>query len=173
MILENIKRFWQVLLLLALQVLLMNHIHFMGYGSPLVYVALLLYFPANANRVLILFWAFFMGFLVDMFSNTPGISAASLTFVAFLQPGWLKMWIPKDSLEDMNPNYSSMGVWNHLRYFTVMLVIHHVIYFFLESFSFYNLKDLGIAAGFSFGVSWVCIVVLEVLRREKKSGHER
>lgn len=164
MIIENIKRFWQLILLLALQVLLMNHIHIMGYGSPLVYVALLLYFPVNSNRIVTLLWAFALGALVDMFSNTPGLSAAAMTFVAFLQPNWLKMWTPKDSLEDMTPNYRTMGVWNHLRYLTVILLFHHVTYFLLESFSFYNLPDLGMAAGISFGLSWASIVVLETLR---------
>lgn len=168
MLFEIIKRFWQIFLLLALQVLLMNHIHILGYGSPLVYVALLLYFPVNAHRVLTLLWAFTLGFLVDVFSNTPGLSAASMTFVAFLQPSWLRLLTPKDSAEDFMPSFRSMGIWNHLRYLTLLLMLHHVVYFLLESFSFYNLRDLGLAAGASFCLSWLSIVVLEMLRRGKK-----
>lgn len=164
MIIENLKRFAQLLVLLALQVLLMNHIHVMGYGVPLVYVTLLLYVPVNANRIATLMWAFAMGFLVDMFSNTPGLSAASLTFAAMFQPGWLKMLTPKDALEDMTPNYHTMGVWNHLRYLTFLLFLHHLAYYLLESFSFYNLMDLGMAFGCSLLMSWIVIVVLETLR---------
>ncbi len=168
MIIENLKRLVQLIVLLALQVLLMNHIHVMGYGVPLVYVALLLYFPANANKIATLVWAFAMGFLVDMFTNTPGLSAASLTFAAMFQGGWLKMLIPKDALEDMTPNYHTMGVWNHLRYLTLLVFLHHFVYFLLESFSFYNLTDLGLAFGCSLLMTWIVIVVLETLR-----GHGR
>ena len=168
MIIEILKRIWQIFLLLVLQVFLMNHIHIMGYGSPLVCVALLLYFPVNANRVLTMLWAFLLGFLVDVFSSTPGLSAASMTLVAFLQPGWLRLWVPKDSPEDFLPDFRTMGTWNHLRYLTILLLLHHGVYYLLESFSFFNLTDLCMTAGISFGFSWLSIVVLELLRRGQK-----
>ena len=154
MIIEILKRIWQIFLLLVLQVFLMNHIHIMGYGSPLVCVALL--------------WAFLLGFLVDVFSSTPGLSAASMTLVAFLQPGWLRLWVPKDSPEDFLPDFRTMGTWNHLRYLTILLLLHHGVYYLLESFSFFNLTDLCMTAGISFGFSWLSIVVLELLRRGEK-----
>lgn len=164
MLYENSKRFLQLLGLLALQVLLMNHIHFLGYGSPLVYVALLLYFPLGSNKIITLVWAFTMGLMVDMFSNTPGLSSASLTFTAMCQPIWLKTLTPKDALEDMTPNYRTMGKWNHLRYLTLLLALHHVAYFLLESFSFYNISDLSASIFSSYVLSWLVIVVLETLR---------
>lgn len=156
-----------MLVLGALQVLVMNHIHFMGYGSPLVYGALLVYIPVNGNRVLTLLWAFLMGFLVDTFSGTPGLSSASITLAAMVQPVLLKAQTPKDALEDMTPNYRTMGTWNHIRYFTVLLFIHHAAYHLLESFSFFNIQDLLISAGISFGLSWLIIAVLELFRTKK------
>lgn len=167
MIIEGLKRLVQLLVLLAVQVLFMNHIHFMGYGTPLVYVALLLYMPSSWGRTASLAWGFVLGFLVDIFSNTPGMSAASMTMAAFFQPVLLKAFLPKDALEDMTPNYHTMGVWNHLRYLTLILLIHHLTYFMLESFSFYNLYDLALSAGISLGLSWLVIVIMETLR-----GHE-
>ncbi|MCQ2222543.1 MAG: rod shape-determining protein MreD [Bacteroidaceae bacterium] len=167
MIIEGLKRFVQLLILLAVQVLLMNHIHFFGYGTPLVYVALLLYMPSSWGRIASLVWGFVLGFLVDVFSNTPGMSAGSMTVAAFFQPLLLKAFLPKDALEDMTPNYHTMGVWNHLRYLTLILILHHITYFLLQSFSFYNLVDLGMSAGISFGLSWLFVVVIETLR-----GHE-
>ncbi len=164
MVIENFRRFLQLLGLLALQVLLMNHIHLLGYGSPLVYVALLLYFPLGSSRVGTLVWAFAMGLMVDMFSNTPGLSSASLTLTAMIQPVWLRYLTPKDALEDMSPNYRTMGKWNHIRYLTLLLAVHHVTYFLLESFSFYNISDLGASLFSSYLLSWMVIVVLETLR---------
>lgn len=165
MILDILKRLMQMILLLALQVLLFNHIVLLGYATPLVYVAFMLYVPLNANRVGTLVWAFVLGTLVDMFSNTPGVSAFSLTFVAMIQPNLLRLYTPKDAVEDMNPNYKTMGTWNHLRYMTILLLVHHVIYFVLESFSFFNLHDMLIAFGLSFVVSWILIAVIELLRK--------
>lgn len=172
MILNFFIRLLQALALGILQVLLFNHVHFMGYGTPLVYVALLLYVPVNGNRIATLCWAFFLGVVMDIFANTAGISAASLTLAAMIQPTLLKASLPKEYLEDMVPNYRTMGAWNHLRYLTVLLLIHHLAYFALESFSFFNLADLGISAAASFVTSWIIIVLLETLRGKKKTHKE-
>jgi len=161
-------RLLQLVALGVIQVLLFNHIHFMGYGIPLVYVAFLLYFPANADKSATLVWAFLLGVLMDMFTNTAGLSAASMTLAAIVQPFMLKSSLPKDSLEDMVPTYRSMGAWNQLRYITVLLLVHHVAYFCLESFSFFNLATLGISAATSFASSWTVIVLLETLRGKKQ-----
>lgn len=161
-------RLLQILALAVIQVLLFNHIHFMGYGLPLIYVAMLLYIPADANRNATMIWAFIMGMVMDMFANTAGLSSASLTLAALIQPVLLKASLPKDALEDMVPSYQTMGKWNHLRYLTILLLVHHLAYFCLESFSFFNLIELAIAAGTSFASSWLIIVLIETLRGHKQ-----
>lgn len=163
-------RLLQMLVLAALQVLLFNHIHFNGYGTPLVYVALLLYIPANANRIATLLWAFCMGMLMDTFANTPGVSAAALTLAAMVQPGLLNASLPKEALEDLVPSYRSMGTWNHMRYLTILLLVHHLAYFALESFSFFNIRELGISAGTSLVATWLVIIIIETLRGKKQEG---
>lgn len=161
---EIVKRSVQLILLFLLQVLLMNHIHIAGYGTPLVYVAFLIYLPYNFDRVATLVLAFLLGFMVDMFSNTPGMSCAAMTFVALIQPNVLNALIPKDSSENMVPNYFTMGRWNHLRYMSILLAVHHVTYYLLESFSFYNYTDLLQAVVISYALSWLVIAVTEFLR---------
>lgn len=165
MVIVFLKRLLQLSILLALQVFLMNHLHLGGYGAPCVYVALLLYIPVNAHRIATLVWAFVLGLLVDMFSNTPGLSAASMTFAAMWQPGLLHALVPRDSLEDMTPTYRTMGVMNHLRYLTLLLLLHHSVYFILESFSFFNWYDLLLSTGSSFVLSWGVIALLEMWRK--------
>lgn len=164
MILDLLKRLLQMLLLLILQVFLFNHVVMLGYATPLIYVAFLLYIPLNANRIGTMVWAFVLGTVIDMFSNTPGLSAFSLTLAAMLQPILLHAYAPKEALEDMSPNYKTMGSWNHLRYMTIMLLLHHVSYFLLQSFSFFNLRDMLIAFGISLVASWILIAVMELLR---------
>lgn len=171
MIVSFLIRLIQALALGIVQVLLFNHIHFMGYGTPLVYVALLLYIPVNANRSATLVWAFVMGMVMDAFANTPGISAASLTLTALVQPSFLRTCLPKEYLEDMVPSYHAMGVWNHLRYMTMLLLVHHLAYFAIESFSFFNLTTVGISAGTSLASSWVIIMLTETLRGKKHSNN--
>lgn len=169
MIINFFIRLLQVIALGVVQVLLFNHLHFLGYGTPLVYVALLLYIPANANRTATLLWAFLMGLLMDIFANTAGISSAAMTLTAMIQPGLLQASLPKESLEDMVPSYRTMGTWNHLRYMTILLLVHHLAYFTLESFSFFNIAEVGISAGTSLLTSWFIIALMETLRGKKPS----
>jgi len=167
MIVTFIIRLIQMLVLVALQVLVCNHIHLFGYATPMLYVLFLAYLPLDSNRIANLCWAFVMGLLIDVFSNTPGEASASLTLAAFVQWPLLHALVPKESVEDMVPNYRTMGKWNHIRYLFVLTAVHHVAFYLLESFSFFNPIDALISLGSSFALSFVLILVIETMRGRK------
>ena len=149
--------------LVALQVLVCNHVHLFGCATPMLYVLFLVYLPLNANRIGNMLWAFALGLLVDVFSNTPGEAAASLTLAAFVQWPLLKAMVPKDSLEDMVPSYRTMGAWNHIRYVTLLAIVHHGAFYLLESFSYYHTIDVLISLGASLTLSLVLMLTMEML----------
>lgn len=157
-------RLVQLLALVALQVLVCNHVHLFGYATPMLYVLFLLWLPLNASRIGTMLWAFVLGLLIDVFSNTPGEAAASLTLAAFVQWPLLKVSAPKECLEDMVPSYKTMGRWNHIRYVLVLVFVHHAAFYLLESFSFFRFYDTLIAFGTSLALSLVLILTLETLR---------
>ena len=84
MLVTQLIRLLQMLGLVALQVLVMNHVHLLGYATPLIYVAFLLYFPLNTSRVEILLWSFALGLTIDIFSNTPGIASSAMTLTGMV-----------------------------------------------------------------------------------------
>ena len=81
-----LKRIAQFISILALQVLVFNHVQIVGYATPMVCIYFILLFPLGTPHWQTLLWAFAIGLLQDIFSNTPGMNAASLTFVGFIQP---------------------------------------------------------------------------------------
>ena len=109
-------------------------------------------------------WAFAMGLVIDMFSNTPGEAAASLTLAAFVQWPLLQGIAPKESVENMVPSYTTMGKWNHIRYILLLTVVHHAAFFILESFSFYRFDRLLLVFLTSLLLSLVVMLTLESLR---------
>lgn len=161
------NRLLQMLALIALQVLVCNHIHFLGYATPMPYVLFLVYLPLDASRIGNLLWAFVMGIILDMFSNTPGEAAASLTLAAFVQWPLLHASAPKDCVEDMVPSYRTMGVWNHVRYVFVLTLVHHAAFYLLEGFSFFHYEEVLITFGAGFLLSFVLMLALETLRHGK------
>ncbi len=167
MIVVLFRRLVHALLLLALQVLVCNHIHLMGYATPMPYVLFLVWLPLNANRIGNMLWAFLLGLAIDIFSNTPGEAAAALTLTAFVQWPLLRAMAPKDSIEDMVPTYKTMGRWNHIRYIFILTLVHHTAFFLLESFSFFHLTALGISFGGSLALSLLLMLTFETLRHGK------
>lgn len=58
------------LVLVLVQALVLNHIHLFGCAMPLFYVYLVLLYPRNYARWGLLLWGFFLGLVIDIFSNT-------------------------------------------------------------------------------------------------------
>ena len=71
--------------LVLLQVLILNKMHISGCAIPFLYIYFILKFHSRASRNELVLWGFFLGVVVDMFCNTPGMNAASLgpTLAAF------------------------------------------------------------------------------------------
>ena len=125
-------------ILLLAQVLVLNHIHLFDCATPLLYVYVVLQFRRNYPRWGILLVSFLLGLLVDIFSNTPGVAAASMIFLGFLQPYVLAMFLNRDSDEDLQPSMKSLGFAKFFYYAAVLVVVYCAIFFTIETFSFFN-----------------------------------
>ena len=79
-----------------------------------------------------------MGFIVDVFSDTPGVSMASVTLLGLLQPTVLSTFMQRDSADDLKPSMRSMGTYKFGYYAIMMVLIYCVTFFSLETFNFFN-----------------------------------
>ncbi len=155
--------FW---LLVFIQVLVLNHVHLMGYAMPFLYVYLILVLNINVSRNILLLWGFFLGLAVDIFSNTPGMNAAATTFLAFTRPSILRLFTPRDCAEDMEPGIRSMGFWLFFRYVLVEVALHHTVLLTIESFSFFNLGFLFLEILSSVLLTTFCVMAIEGIRKK-------
>ena len=74
-----------VVLLLA-QVLILNNIHLFQVATPLLYVFFVITFRRGMPKWIILVYSFLLGLMLDIFTNTPGLAAGTLTLIAIIQP---------------------------------------------------------------------------------------
>lgn len=156
-----------MLLLVAFQVLMLNHVQFWGYGTPLIFVCMVLYMPLGSVKAGIMLWAFCTGMLVDIFSNTPGVASGAMTFAALIQQPLLKLTIPRDAPEDILPSMQNMGTGNYIRYTMLLFLLHHLFYYVLESFSLYHIADAALLMLTSWCSSVLLALLLESFRRKK------
>jgi len=132
-----------------LQVLILNKMEFSGYLNPYLYVIFILTLPFETPGWLLLTLAALLGLSVDMFSNTVGMHMSASLFLAYLRPFILERFAPRDNYEPGTlplPSYYGFG-W-FLKYALILVFIHHLFYFVIESFSVENfvkilIKTLG------------------------------
>ncbi len=167
MVIQFLQRFLWMVVLVAAQMLVFNHVHLLGYATPLPFVYFVLLFPLGTERWSILLWGFFCGLLTDIVSLTPGVGAGAMTLTAFFQPPLFQLMAPKDAVEALQPSYAAMGFADYARYAAILTFVFTLTYFLLLSFSFQHLADLAIAFGSSWVLTLVLCLIFEGFRKKK------
>jgi len=155
---------FQLLSLVFLQVLVLNKILLFGYATPMVYPLFILSLPVNMPRWFELLLAFFMGLLIDLFSNTGGMHAFSLVLLAFIRPVILTIMSPKEGYDPgEKPSFYRQGpVWFSV-YIALTLFIHHLIFYILEIFSISYTSYIIERTLASLTFSFLLILLIEVI----------
>jgi rod shape-determining protein MreD len=131
---NNLKRF---LFLMIIQIIVLNHVQWSGYVNPYIYILFVLLLPMETPKWAVLMIGFATGLIIDMFGNTSGLHAAATTLMAFARPGILNLIAPRDGYEADTPfTPQRMGLNWFLAYVTMLTVIHHFFYFYVEVFRF-------------------------------------
>ncbi len=138
---DTLKYGFYFIVAILLQVLVFNHIAFLGYMNPYVYILFLLYLPAETSRGYLLIIAFLLGLGVDLFENSGGVHASASVVLAYFRPAFLRLVVRRQAstLEDLD--ISSFGLPSMLIYTIFAILIHHFTLFMLESFRW---SDIGI-----------------------------
>lgn len=139
----------QFLFVMLFQIFILNYqpindsITFFGIPSfiPLLFPVLILLLPIRTNYYVMMLYALLIGFVLDMFSNTPGMHAASLVLLAFFRPRILRLFFQQDEkkLSWARPTMYRLGFMPFLFYIGVSIFIHHLFYFMLQEWSLMNI----------------------------------
>jgi hypothetical protein len=135
-IVKNILRF---ILLVLLQALVFNNIHFFDFMTPYIYLLIILLLPFETPKWLLLLAGFFTGLMIDIFSNTIGLHTIACTFIAYIRPWSTTVISAKQEYEPgMQPGIKNLGFRWFLSYTLLLTAFHHFILFYLEIFKFAN-----------------------------------
>ena len=171
-VLMNIIRF---IVLVAVQVLLVNHIRLGGYVHPYIYLILVMLLPINIQGWKLLLWGFSIGMVIDLFMGTLGMHAGATTLMAFCRPAIIRIVSGSQKLETFKePNINQLGFPWFLRYTLCMVLVHNFTYFMLEGFSFHLVGQALLRILISVPVStFLILVILYLFSREKKIKDKR
>lgn len=160
---------WIIGLVLA-HTLVFNHIHLMGYATPMPYVYALIILPHGTARWIYVVLGFCIGIVIDILSNTVGAAAAALTLVGLLTPLLLRTFAPDDKLEEeFTPSIKTMQWGGFLKLAVVVTLIHTLVFFLLETFSLFDALEILIKVGSSTTLTVIFMMTFEKLRNTSRN----
>ena len=142
------------LILALLQIFLFDNLSISIYLCPLVYIGFIVLLPIDAPPVAVLFLALSMSVAMDWAMGAAGINTIATLPVA-LQSVCGKEGIREGGI----PSSIRLGQGGFLRYLAAMVVVHHFLFFMLESLSwaqlFHTLVRLVVSSAVTVGFIWL------------------
>lgn len=137
----NNKAIRQILvfsLLLALQILVFNHIHLFGFLNPNVYLLALLLLPLELPKSAQYAIAFVTGFIVDIFQmSILGVNTSASMIVILLRPYVMNLLNVNKKKHEMDVPMPGKKDFKWLALYTLILTFTHQFFItMLEVFSF-------------------------------------
>ncbi|MES2398186.1 MAG: rod shape-determining protein MreD [Bacteroidota bacterium] len=166
-IIRNIVRF---AILVGIQVLVIKNIELGRFINPFIYVLFIIGLPFETPKWLLLFSGFVMGITIDLFYDTAGMHAAACVFIAYLRPGLLKLFSPRDGYEfGTQPNIQYLGIPWFLSYSGILILLHHLILFYIEVFRFSEFFSTFFRVIVSSVFTVLLVVISQYLFHRKKA----
>lgn len=119
-----------------LQVFLFDNLSISIYLNPLVYVAFIALLPLDTPPVVVLLSGLVMGVTMDFAMGAAGVNTIATLLIAFARPTLLGLLYSRDDIRDGGvPSTGRLGLRVFLNYLVVLVLVHHLVFFALESLS--------------------------------------
>jgi rod shape-determining protein MreD len=162
-----VNRLVMFVVLLLVQVLVLNHVWLLNVATPLLYVYFAITFPRNTEKGEVLGWCFFLGLLIDIFSNTPGLAAGTLTLIGMTQTYLVELFVPRDSVENLEVSAATLGWGKFSMLSGILTLIYCLLFFILEAFNFFDWQLWILRAVFSTVLTLLLMLAIESVRSRK------
>lgn len=154
----------RALVFIALQVIVFMSIK-ISFGSfdyihIIVYPIVIILFPINTPRSLLILLSFMIGMSVDMFYDSIGVHASACVFIAYIRNYVLKYLEPHGGYSiEISPSSHNLGFQWFLPYACFMLFVFMLFYFSVDAFSFVFIFEIlmNTIASFIFSIVFILL----------------
>ena len=162
-----VNRLVMFVVLLVVQVLVLNHVWLLNVATPLLYVYFAITFPRNTEKGEVLGWCFFLGLLIDIFSNTPGLAAGTLTLIGMTQTYLVELFVPRDSVENLEVSAATLGWGKFSMLSGILILVYCLLFFILEAFNFFDWQLWILRAVCSAVLTLLLMLAIESVRSRR------
>mgnify|MGYP006141408913 FL=1 len=164
-LLINSARF---ILLLFFQIILFDQIGFLKYINPYPYILFILLYPVNGNKSGLILASFLLGLLMDMFSDSGGVHAASCITLAYFRPSFFKFSFGL-SYEYQTVKINDRLTPERFSFLLISILTHHLVLFILEIFKFSFVFDILLRTLLSsLFTLLLCIIIIYLFKPVRK-----
>ena len=157
-------------LLMAIQLLVLNHVYLGGYVMPMLYVLFILMLPTNTGRIPMLLIAFGTGLIVDVMNNMLGFHALACTVVAMMRILFADRILTRgEPVTIETPGIYSVTPQYFISYLMLMLGAFYFIFYLLEIFDFRSFGGVLLATIASTVVTTLMAVLYQYIFLKKET----
>jgi len=161
----NIFRF---ILLLSVQIIIFNNMNFLGYISPFPYMLFIILYPVNGNKTGLLLASFFLGLIMDVFSNSGGIHTAACIVLAYYRPYLFKFSFGL-SYEYQTVKLNDVLTPERFSFILFAVLIHHLVLFVFEAFQISFFWDILIRTVLSTIFTIIlCVIIIYLIKPSRR-----
>lgn len=122
---------------ILLQSMILQNVVLFDSAFCFLYVAFILLLPVDMSVLALMALGFITGFTVDIFYNSMGIHASACVFIMFIRNYWLNLITPQGGYDSGAMPSIELNGWQwFFGYALPLVLVHHLILFFVEAFGF-------------------------------------
>lgn len=170
-ILYNIVRF---IALVILQVALFKNMGYYNLASPFPYILFIFLLPLKSTNFVLYVAGFLTGLTIDAFYDSLGVHAAACVALIWFRISFNKVTLDPETIASVDtPSWGQMGSKWFMSYVGLGTLLHHLVLYVVEAFSFKNLHLTLLSAVLSSIFTLLMIVLFSMLFYKRKSRLSR
>lgn len=140
---KNIAYFWMTVALLFVQLFILDEISIAMWLRPMIFPLVILLLPIEWRTIWVVLASLLLGIFMDISIGGMGLYTSTLLPLAVMRR-WILYLSTRRSIEagDQTSLLSRMPLYQVMIYVGVMLLLHHTMFFALESLSFVGVMQL-------------------------------
>ena len=133
------NRVFYWILIIALQVVIFNHLELSAYLVPQLFILLLITLPVHLSKTVQVLIAFGLGLLADFFVSTPGIHASACLWLILLRMSLLsRIDLKEQEANKLAFNARTVGNSIFMYAAALLVVFYHFYILVLENIGAFN-----------------------------------
>lgn len=151
---------WLFAVVMAMQILLLDNLSVSMWLRPMIFPVVILLLPIEWRTVWVLLAAAVTGWILDGVTGCQGLYTASLLPLSMIREAIIRLTANRGvEQSDQSELLVSLSRKQLLVYISVGIVLHHAMFFFLESMSvtllWYTAAKIAVSGALSILLSWL------------------